>query len=139
MPSRSHNLSDHSAFHFALGAFVCVVMGFLSGSSPTRLVATDWPSRQSADHVEQIEGPNHTALPMVCLDIRFAEDLPDELFEPVEPTDGDETDEDETKNYILRSELAAFGIPTGPYESSADRALTSFRLHAISSRGSPSA
>jgi hypothetical protein len=140
MPSRSHSLSDHSALHLALIAFVCVVMGLLSGSPPTRLAGTDWPTRQIDDRVEQIEAPNHTAVPMVCLDIRFAEDLPNELVEPAEPTDDDETDEDETKHYILRSDLAAFGSPTGLYESSADRAaLTRFQLLAFSSRGSPSA
>ena len=139
MPSRSHSLSDHSAF-LALIAFVCVVMGLLSGSPPTRLAGTDWPTRQIDDRVEQIDAPNHTAVPMVCLDIRFAEDLPNELVEPAEPTDDDETDEDETKHYILRSDLAAFGSPTGLYESSADRAaLTRFQLLAFSSRGSPSA
>ena len=140
MPSRSHSLSDRSAFHLALIAFVCVVMGLLSGSPPTRLAGTDWPTRQIDDRVEQIEAPNHTAVPMVRLDIGFAEDLHEELVELAEPTDDDETDEDETKHYILRSDLAAFRSPTGLYESSADRAaLTRFQLLAFSSRGSPSA
>lgn len=74
---------------------------------------------------------------MICLDIRFAEDLPNELVEPADPADHGETDE--TKDYILRSDLAAFGSPTGLYKSSADRAaLTPFRLLAFWSRGSPS-
>jgi len=101
---------------------------------------TYWLTRQIDDRVEQIEAPNHTAVPMVRLDIGFAEDLHEELVELAEPTDDDETDEDETKHYILRSDLAAFGSPTGLYESSADRAaLTRFQLLAFSSRGSPSA
>lgn len=134
MQSRSHSLSDHSAFHRALIAFVCVVMVLLSGSSPTRLASTDWPTRQIDDRVEQIEAPNHTAVPMLRLDIRFAEHLLDKLVEPDEPTD-----DDETKNYVLLRSVAAFGSQTGFYESSADRALTPFRLLTFSSRGSPSA
>jgi hypothetical protein len=96
---------------------------------------TYWLTRQIDDRVEQIEVPNHTAVPMVRLDIRFAEDLREEVVELAEPTD-----EDETKHYILRSDLVAFASPTGLHESSADQAaLTSFRLLAFSSRGSPSA
>ena len=140
VPDRSHSPSDHRGFHPALAAFVCVVMGLFSGSFPTRLVGADWPTRQIDDRVEQIEAPNHTAGQMVCLDIRFAEDLPDELIEPDEPTDDDETDENETKNYIRRSDFAAFRSPTGLYELSADRAApTPFRLLAFSTRGSPPA
>ena len=140
MQSRSRSLSDHSAFHLALIALVCVVISLLSGSSPTHLSGTDWPTRQIDDRVEQIEAPNQTAARMVCLDTRFAEDFPERLVEPTDPTDDDETDEDETKDYILRSDLAAFGSPTGLYESSAHlSAPTPFRLLAFWSRGSPSA
>jgi hypothetical protein len=131
MQSHSHSLGDRRAIHVALIAFACVVMGFLSGSSPT--------TRQIDTRVEQVEAPNQTAVPMICLGVRFAEDLHEELGESAELRD-DEQDEDETKHYILRSDLAAFGSPTGPYESSADRAaLTLFRLLASSTRGPPSA
>jgi len=133
--SRSHSLSDHRAFHLALMAFVCVVLGLLSGSSPARLAGTDWATRQIDDRVEKIAAPNHTAASMVCLDIGFEDGLLKDVVELAEPTD-----EDETKHYILRSDLASFGSPTAPYESSADRAaITPFRLLAFSSRGSPSA
>ena len=132
MQGRPHSLSDHSAFHRALIAFVCVAMVLLCGSSPTRLAGTD--SRQIDDRIEQIEAPNHTAVPMVRLDIRFAEDLLEEVVELAEPTD-----DDETKHYLLRLGVAVLGSQPGLYESSADRALTQFRLHAFSSRGSPSA
>lgn len=130
MQRRSHSLSDHSALHLALITFVCVVMGLLSGSAPT-LAGT------IHDRVEQIESANHTAVPMVCHD-RFAQDLPEVLAEAADPTD-EETVEEETKEYILRSDLAAFISPTGLHESPSDRAaLTPFRLLAFSSRGSPS-
>ena len=68
------------------------------------------------------------------LDTGFVEDFCDELVEPAEPTD-----DDETKHYLPRSGVAALGSPSGPYESSADRAPTPFRLLAFSSRGPPSA
>ena len=134
MQSRSHSPSDHSAFHLALIAFVCVVMVLLSGSSPTRLAGTDWLTRQIDDRVEQIEAPNRTAVPMVRLDIPFAEDPLEEVVELAEPTD-----DDDTEHCLLRLDVAAFGSQTGLYESSADRAPTPFRLLVFSSRGSPSA
>ena len=130
---RSHSLSDHSVFHRALIAFVCVVMVVLSGSSPTQLAGADSLTRQIDDRVGQIEAPNHTAVPVACLDIRLAEDPIEDVVEFAEPTD-----DDETKHYLLRSGVAAFGSQTRLYESSADRALTQFRLHAFPSRGSPS-
>lgn len=96
---------------------------------------TYWLTRQIDDRVEQIEAPNHTAVPMVRLDTRFAEDLREEVIELAEPTD-----DDETEHCLLRLGVAAFGSQTGLYESSAGRAaLTLFRLLAFSSRGSPSA
>jgi len=49
-------------------------------------------SRQIDHCVEQIEAPNHTAVPMVRLDIRFAEDLREEVVELAEPTDDDEAE-----------------------------------------------
>lgn len=139
MRSGSHSLSNHRALHLALIAFVCVVMGLLSGSSPTRLAGADWPARQIDDRVEQMESPNYAAVPMVCLETRAAEDFPEELAEPAESRD-DETDEDETRSYILRSDLAAFRSQTGLHDSPADRAApTPFRLLVFSTRGSPSA
>lgn len=135
MQNRSHRLGDCSAFHLALIAVVCVVMGLLSGSSPTRLAGTDWPTRQIDHRVDQIEAPNHTAVPMVWLDVRFADDVPDNLVELTDPTD-----DDEIKECIPRSELAAFKRPTGLHELQDDRAtLTPFRLLAFPTRGSPSA
>lgn len=132
---RSHSLRDHRAFHLALIAFVCVVVVLFSGSSSTRVAGTDWLTRQLDDCVEQFEARDHTPVPMLRLDTRFAEHLLDKLVEPDEPTD-----DDETKNYVLlRSDVAAFGSQTGLSESSADRALTPFRLLAFWSRGSPSA
>ncbi|MBL8211300.1 MAG: hypothetical protein JNK87_11340 [Bryobacterales bacterium] len=138
MQSRSHSLS-FSAFPVALIAFVCVVMGLLSGGSPTPLAGTDWPTGQT--RVERIEAPNSTAVPMLSSDIRFADDIHEEVAELADPMD-DEADEDETKHYALRSDLATFRspIPTGRNEAAADRAaLTPFRLLAFSTRGSPSA
>ena len=134
VPSRSHSFCGHRGFHSALIAFVCVVMVLLSGSSPTRQMGTDWTTRQIDDRVEQAQTPNQPTVPMLRLDIRFAEDLLDELVEPDEPGD-----DDESKNDVLRSDVAAFGSQTGLYESSPNRALTRFRLRAFSSRGSPSA
>ena len=92
--------------------------------------------RQINDRVEQIEAPNHTAVPMVCLDIRFTEDPLEKVVELAK-----RTDDDETKTCLLRLDVAAFGSQTGVSESSAGRALalTPFRLRAFSSRGSPSA
>lgn len=139
MQKRSRGLGDHSAFHLALIAVVCIVMGLLSGSSQSRLAGTDWPTRQTDDRVEQIEAPNHIAVRMVCLDIRSAQELPELLAEPADPLD-EETVEEETKNYILQSDLAAFRSPTSVHELPADRAApTPFRLLAFANRGSPSA
>lgn len=134
MQGRSHSLSDHSAFHRALIAFVCAVVVLLSGSSPNRLAGTEWLARQIDHRVEQIQAPNHTAGPMI-LEIRLAADAIEELVELAELTD-----DDETKDYVLRLGVAAFGSEgqTGLYESSADRALTPFRLRAFPTRGSPS-
>lgn len=135
MQGRSNSLSDHSAFHRALIAFVCVVMVVLSGSSPTQLAGTDRLTRQIDHRVEQSTTPNHTAGPMVRLDIYSGKDLLKDLVEPAEPTD-----DDETKHYLPRLDIAAAGVgQTGVYESSADQAPTPFRLRAFSSRGSPSA
>src|SRR5688572_9424169 len=94
---------------------------------------TYWLTRQIDDRVEQIEAPNHTAVPMVRLDIRCAEDLREEVVELAEPTD-----DDETEHCLLRLDVAAFGSQKGLYVSSVDRALalTPFRLLAFSSRGS---
>lgn len=146
MPTPSHSISKYSACYLALTAFVCVVVGLLSGSAPALLAGTDWSTRQFNNLVAQIEAPNHTASPIVCLDSRLAGDVPNQLMvEPASPADDDEADEDEadedeTKSYILPSHLAAFRSPTSPYESSAARAaLTPFRLLAFSNRGSPSA
>ena len=50
-------------------------------------------ARQIEDCVEQIEAPNHTAVPMVRLDIRFTDV---ELAEP--------RDDDETEHRLLRLE-----------------------------------
>lgn len=139
MENRSRGPSDHSAFHLALMAVVCVVMGLLSGSSPSLLAGTDWPTRQIDDGVEQIEAPNHIPVRMVCLDIRSGPELPEVLAEPADPLD-EETVEEETKNYILQSDLAAFRSPTSVHELPADRAApTPFRLLAFANRGSPSA
>lgn len=135
---RSHSLSDHRAFYLALIAFVCVLMGVLSGNSPARLADTDWLTRHIDDRVEQIKAPDHTALPMVSLDTRFAEDFLDEVVELAETTDDDET----RHCPLLLDTVPRFGgNQTGLYESSADRALalTPFRLRAFSTRGSPSA
>jgi hypothetical protein len=132
--SHSHSRSDHSAFHRALIAFVCVAMALLSGSSPAPLAGADWLTRQIHDRVEQVQAPNHTAVPTVRLDIGVAEELLDESVELAEPAD-----DDETKHYLLPLDaVSAFLSQTGLYESSADRALTPFRLRAFSSRGSPS-
>ena len=140
MQSRSHSLSDHSAFHLALIAFVCVVMVLLSGSSPTRPAGTDRLTQQIDDRVEQIEAPNQTAVPMVSLDTRFSEGLHEEVVELLEPTDDDENERCLLRsNVALRLDVPAFGSQTGLYESPADRALTPFRLRAFSSRGAPSA
>lgn len=135
MQGRSHSLSDHSAFHRALIAFVCAVVVLLSGSSPNRLAGTEWLARQIDHRVEQIKAPGHAALPMARLEIRLAADAIEELVELAELTD-----DDETKDYVLRLGVAAFGSesPTSLYESSADRALTPFRLRAFPTRGSPS-
>lgn len=96
---------------------------------------TYWLTPQIDDRVEQIEAPNHTTVPMVRLDIRFSEDLCEEVVELAEPTD-----DDETEHCLPRLDVAVFGSQTGHYVSSADRAaLTSFRPLAFSSRGSPSA
>ena len=145
MQSRSHSLSGRTEFPLALIAFVCVAIGLLSGISPSRLAGTNWPTRQIVDRVEQIEAPNHAGVPVVFLDIRFAEELPDKPGDPADPmdveeTDDEETDDDETKDYILRSGLAAFRSQAGLYESPADPSTqTPFRLRAFPSRGSPSA
>jgi hypothetical protein len=137
---RSHSLSDYGAFHLALIAFICVVMVLLSGSSPTRLAGTDWLTRQFDDRVEQIEAPNHTPVPMVSLDIRFAEGPHEEVAELLESTDDDETERCLLRlDAALRLDVPAFVSQTGLYESSANRALTPFRLRAFSSRGTPSA
>lgn len=132
MQSRSDSSSEFRAFHLALIAFVCVAIGLLSGGSSAQL--------QFDKHVEQLTASNQTGVPHTYLDISFAEDLPDQLVEPAGTLDEDETDEDETKNYILRSDCAAFKSPTSLYKSPADRAEpTPFRLLAFSNRGSPSA
>jgi len=49
-------------------------------------------SRQFDDRVEQIEAPNDTAVPMVRVDIRFAEDPLEELVELAQLTDDNETE-----------------------------------------------
>lgn len=114
-------------------------MALLSGSSPTQLAGTDRLTRQIDDRVEQIAAPNHPAVPMAPLGIRSAEGFLVEAVELLEPT------EDETKHYLtrldvaLRTDVAALGSETGLYESSAERALTPFRLRAFPGRGSPSA
>jgi len=137
MQSRPHSLSDHSAFHLALIAFVCVVMVLLSGSSPTRLAST---TRQIDHRVERIEAPNHTAVPMVSLDTRTSEGLHDQVGELPERTDDDETERCLLRLIVaLRLDVPAFGSQTDLNELSADRALTPFRLRAFSSRGTPSA
>jgi len=67
-------------------------MVLLSGSSPARLAGTDWLTRQIDHRVEQIEAPNHTAVPMVPLRIRLAERrFLKEVVELAEPRDDDET------------------------------------------------
>ena len=115
-------------------------MVLVTGSSPTRLAGTDRLTRQSDDRVEQIEAPNQTAAPMARLDSRFAEDLLDDVVELAEARE-----DDETKHCLLQSDavqqldVPALSSQTGLYESSADRAVTRFRLRAFSSRGSPSA
>lgn len=128
MQRRSHSFCEHSAFHPGLIAFVCVVMALLSGG--TGLAGTHWPTRSVDDRVEPIEAPNLAAEPMLSLDNRFVAS--------VEPDQA--TDDDETKDYfLLRSDVVAFGGPTGRYKSPADRAaIIPFRLLAFSSRGSPS-
>jgi hypothetical protein len=135
MRSRPHSLSKPSAIHFALTAFVCVVMGLLLGSSPIRVMGTDLPIHQMGNGFEQIEAEHHTAVPTGSFDIRFTEDLPEEFVELTESTDDDETD-----YCFQRLDAAAFRSPTGLYESSTNlEAPTSFRLLAFPSRGSPSA
>ncbi|MCX6608294.1 MAG: hypothetical protein NTV52_32545 [Acidobacteria bacterium] len=138
MKGSPQSLSAHAAFHLALIACVCVVMVLFSGSAPTRLGDTGWLTRQIDDRVEQIEAPNHTTVPMVPLDIRFAEghlkDVVEEVAELPEPTD-----DDETEYCLVRLDVAAFAGQPGLYGSSAYRAISSFRLRAFSSRGSPSA
>lgn len=137
---RSHSISDHGAFHLALIACVCVLMALLSGSSPTRLAGTDWLTRPIDDRVEQIEAPNDTAAPMVSLDIPFAEGLHKEVVELTERTDDDETERCRLRlDVVLPLDVPTFGSQARLYESSADRALTPFRLRALSTRGSPSA
>lgn len=134
---RSNSLSGHGAFHCALIAFACVVILFLSVSSPAQLAGTDWLTRQIEDRAERVEALNQTAVQMVSLDSQFAENLLEEVAEPA--------DDDETKycslqlDVILRLDVASLGSRTSLYESSPDRALTQFRLRAFSSRGSPSA
>ncbi|MBS1828163.1 MAG: hypothetical protein JST93_22845 [Acidobacteria bacterium] len=114
------------------------MIALLSGSSPAFSAGTDWPTRQIDDRVEQIESPNHTSVPVVC-HARFGPDLPEVLAEAADPMD-EETVEEETKDYILRSDLSSFRSPTSLHRSTAGRAApTPFRLLAFSSRGSPRA
>lgn len=137
MQGPSHSLSDHRAIHLALFAFVCVLMVFLSGSSPTPLAGTDWLTRQIDNSVEQFEAPNQTAVPTASLEIRLAEGLHDQVVDLLEPADDDESKH--CLQVVRRLNLAPFGSQMGLRESSADRALSPFRLRAFSSRGSPSA
>ena len=136
---RSHSLSDRSAFHRALIAFVFVAMVLLSGSL-TRLAGADWPTQQIDDSVGQIEAPKHCDAPMVHLDSRSAEGLLEQGGELAEPKEDDETKHSLLPlDVVLPLDVAAFGSPTGLSESSAVRPPTRFRLGAFSSRGSPSA
>ena len=139
MKGRSHSFSDRSAFHLALVAFACGVIGLLGGSSPTRLAGTDWLTRPIDDRVEQVKAPNHTAVPMLSFDSQLAEDLHKEVVELTEPTDDDETERCLLLGVGLPFDVPTLGRQAGLYESSADRALTPFRLRAFSGRGSPSA
>ncbi len=130
--SRSHSRGDHSAFHLALIALVCVVIALFSGSSPTPLSGTDSPTLHASHRVGQIEATHHTAEPTLHLDTRFRDQLFDKLVEPDESTDDDD-------DYVLvRSDIPAVSGQTSLYASSASRALTPFRLLAFSTRGSPS-
>ena len=137
MQSSSRSRSDHSALRFALIAFVCVVTGLLIGISPSCLAGTDGPARQIDNRVQQIEALNHPPVPMIFPAIRFAKGLHQELAEA--------TDDDETERCLVRFDgvlplhIPAFAAETGLDQSSADRALTPFRLRAFSTRGSPSA
>jgi len=139
---RLHSLSDRCAFYLALIAFACVAMVPLSGSSPTPLAGTDWLTTQIHQRVEPIEAPDHSAAASKScyVDLRLAEGLHQEEVEVLEPTE-----DDETERRLLRSDLVPrldapiLRSETGLYESPADRAPTSFRLLAFSTRGSPSA
>ncbi|HEU0121135.1 MAG TPA: hypothetical protein VFQ91_11470 [Bryobacteraceae bacterium] len=131
---RSHSLSDYTAFHLALIAFLCGVMVFLSGSSPSQMGGAGSLARQTLDRVEQMEASHPPAVPIVPLEIGSEEDVLEEVVELAETTDDDYTD-----HWLLPLDVAAFGLQTGRYEWSADQALalTPFRLRAFSNRGSP--
>jgi hypothetical protein len=140
----SHSLSDHSAFHVARIAWVCLVLGLLSGSSPTEVAGTNWLTRQLDHRVEQIEAPRHTAVPLVPRDIRLVEGHlveghHGEIVETAELTDGDQREHCLLPFEFLRLNVVALASQTGLYESPDDRALTPFRLRGFSTRGSPSA
>lgn len=140
MQGRSHSLSDHSAFRLALIAFACAVLALLSGSAPAQSAGTDSPALQLEHRVQQFKAPHLPAALVVRPVTLFAEDLPGELAELADPAEEDETNDDAANNYIRRSDLPAFGNPTGLDESPDHlAALTPFRLLAFSSCAPPSA
>ena len=137
---RSHSLGDRGAFHLAMIACVCFVMALLVVSPTSRPGSADWLTQQIDERVEQYESPDQTDVPMEVLDVRFAEDLHEEVVELTESTDDDET----ARCLLQFDEVPALDVPTleshnGFSESSSGRALTPFRLRAFSTRGSPSA
>jgi hypothetical protein len=136
---RPHSLSDHGAYHRVLIAFACGLITLLSFGSPARPAGSSGLTRQFDNRVEQIEAPDPTPVSMVPFDARFAENLHQEVAEPPEPTDDDETCRCLLRlGVVLQFDLPAFGIQSGLDESSAGRERTPFRLRAFSGRGSPS-
>lgn len=137
MQRRSHSLSDHGPFHLALIAFICVLTVLLSGSSPTRRAGSDGHTRQFGGHVRHAASRNHTVLPIAPLAIACAKRHHAEVGELPELTDDD--DSQHCILVVLRLDGAPFASESSLYDSSADRALSPFRLRAFSTRGSPSA
>lgn len=139
MQGRFHSLSDRSALHRALTAFVFVVMVLVSGSSLTRLADTGWPARPIDHRAERIEALNATPAPMAHLDSCFGEEFLEQGVELAEPKEDDETKHGLLPfDVVLPLDAASIGSQTGLSASSADRPPTRFRLRVFSSRGSPS-